>query len=48
MGDIAIAAGVAVLIGFVGGFISLKTLKLVGVVLTTVVAVVAFLTLVGF
>ncbi len=47
MGDIAIAAGVAVLIGFVGGFISLKTLKVVGVVLTTVVALAAFLSLLG-
>lgn len=47
VGDIAIAAGVALIVLVVGGFISMKTLKKIGIILTAAVALITFLTLLG-
>jgi len=47
VGDIAVAAGVAFLVLIIGGIISLRTVKKVGLILTAAVALVTFLTLLG-
>jgi len=47
MGDIAVAAGLAFLVLIVGGYISLRTVKKVGIILTAVVALVVFLSYLG-